>query len=199
MDKARIKKMQSHKKPMKTKQELFILEYLSDFNATQAAIRVGYSQKSAYSTGVRLLKSPKVQAALDAEIAKRAENSKVTQERIVEELAKIAFLDPRRFYDVAGNLIPVCKLPPDVAAALSSIEVQQVGSVGGVLTEVKKFKAIDKLGALNTLARHLGMLTDKTQVTGADGGPVEYKNLTDRELDARIQILVNQVNNNSKL
>ena len=189
-----LKKARSSKRKLQTKQELFLVEYLVDFNGTQAAIRAGYSAKSAATTANLMLRKPHIAAALDAEVERRAENSEVTQARVVEELAKIAFIDPRRLYDNAGNLLPVCKLDADVAAALSSIEAQESRSCGGVLTEVKKMRLIDKMSALNTLARHLGMLTDKMQIAGADGGPVEYKNLSDRELDAKIQILVNQQN-----
>ncbi len=177
-----------------TKQDIFIQEYFIDFNASQAAIRAGYTIKSAGSTGPKLLKIPRIAAALEEERARRAENSKVSIARVVEELAKIAFFDPRKLYDRSGNLIPVCKLDDATAANIGGVKVSQISSSGGVLTEEKELKFLDKKGSLDSLMRHLGGFVDKTQVTGADGGPLEYKDLSDRDLDQRIQILINRQN-----
>ena len=177
-------------KKLTHKHEAFKLEYLRTFKPKEAAIHAGFNPRSAASTASRLLKSPCMIEAIDQELKKRAKDSEVTQERIVKELAKIAFADPRKLYDGSGNLLPVCKLDADTAAALGTVEAVELASCGGTYSEVKKMRLIDKKGALDSLARHLGMFTDKQQITGADGGPVEYKNLSDRELDARIQVLI---------
>lgn len=159
------------------KQQRFVDEYLIDLNATQAAIRAGYSVANADKIGPELLGKTRVADAVAARMKDRERRTEITQDRVLQEYAKLAFLDPRRFYDEKGSLIPVHELDADVAAALSGMEVvtQRAGKDAGgnqECEEVKKIKFIDKKGALDSVARHLGMFTDKVQMTGKDGGPV---------------------------
>lgn len=71
--------------------ERFVDEYLVDLNATQAAIRAGYSPKTAYSMGQRLLKDVEVQAAIQEARARREKRTEITQDRVVQEIADNAF------------------------------------------------------------------------------------------------------------
>jgi phage terminase small subunit len=160
------------------KQQRFVDEYLIDLNATQAAIRAGYSEKTARQIGEQNLSKLDIQEAIRARMKDREQRTKITQDMVLQEYAKIAFLDPRRFYDENGALIPVQKLPADVAAALSAMEVvverngqNEDGSPS--FADVKKIKFADKKGALDSVARHLGMFNDKMALTGAHGGPME--------------------------
>lgn len=73
------------------KQKRFVLEYLIDLNATQAAIRAGYSKKTAYSIGQENLKKPEIQKAIQAKQNKLQNKLEITQERVLEELAQVAF------------------------------------------------------------------------------------------------------------
>lgn len=73
------------------KQQRFIEEYLVDLNATQAAIRAGYSEKTAEAIGHENLRKPQIQERVSAAIQERAERTGITQERVVEELGKVAF------------------------------------------------------------------------------------------------------------
>jgi len=178
------------------KQQRFIDEYLVDLNATQAAIRAGYSENTARAIGHENLTKPNIVDAIATAMDARRKRTQITQDRVLQEYAKLAFLDPRRFYDEKGALIPVHKLDADTAAALSGMEVvtQRAGKDANgdqEHEEVKKIKFIDKKGALDSLARHLGMFTDKVEHTGKDGGPIEMKAVSDLELARRVAFLLN--------
>lgn len=153
------------------KQKLFADEYLIDLNATGAYRRAGYSAKgnSAEVCASQLLSNPKVQSYVKERMAQRQKRTEITQDRVLAEYAKLAFLDPRKFYDDSGALIPVHKLDADVAAALSGMEVSVSRSGedrdgNATYEDVKKIKFIDKKGALDSVARHLGMFIDRSEV-----------------------------------
>ena len=159
-------------RPLTAKQTVFVQEYLVDLNATQAAIRAGYSQRTAGWIGPQLLGKTHVAEAVQSAMAKREERTEITQDMVLREYAKLAFLDPRRFYDDQGNLISVHDLPEDVAAALASMEVvferDGEGENGRPqFAAVRKIKFSDKKAALDSIARHLGMFKDKTELTGS--------------------------------
>lgn len=139
------------------KQSAFVAEYLIDLNATQAAIRAGYSVKTAKSVGAENLTKPDIDAAIQEALQKRAERTEISQDRVLEEYAKLAFHNPQDFYDDQGNLIEVHKLPRDVAAAITSMEVS-VDAEGK--SKLQKIKLADKKGSLDSVARHLGMFND---------------------------------------
>ena len=82
--------------PLNDRQSRFVAEYLVDLNATQAAIRAGYSAATANQIGARLLVNVKVAAAIAEAQAARSRRTEVTQDRVVLELARVAFGDPRR-------------------------------------------------------------------------------------------------------
>lgn len=151
------------------KQRQFVAEYLIDLNATKAAIRAGYSVNRADAMGHENLRKPEIAQAVQEAMQARSARTEVTADRVLAEYAKLAFLDPRRFYDAKGGLIPVPLLPADVAAALSSMEVtveRSQGEDGPTFADVKKIKFADKKGALDSVARHLGMFIDKVEHTG---------------------------------
>jgi len=150
------------------KQAKFVEEYLVDLNATQAAIRAGYSAKNANKIGPENLVKLGIQEAISKYREHIAKESDVTPEKIISEYAKIAFLDPRRFYDDDGHLIPVQNLPAEVAATLTGLEINVLGND----EHLKKIKWSDKKSALDSLARTFGMFVDKTQLSGKDGAPL---------------------------
>ena len=146
------------------KQQVFVAEYLIDLNATQAAIRAGYSKNRADAMGHENLRKPEIAEAVQAAMKAREARTEVTQDRVLREYAKLGFLDPRRFYDESGNLIPVNKLDAEVAAALMGVEViESRDPDGGPLNFTKKVKFADKKGALDSMARHLGMFVDRSE------------------------------------
>ena len=144
------------------RQARFVQEYLVDLNATQAAIRAGYSEKTAYSMGQRLLKHVEVAAAISKAQAKRADRTGVTQDQVMAELAKIGFYDIRKAVRWGGvpkatmdgdlvypvEMVPSEDLDDSTAAAISEVSL----TAGGI-----KIKMSDKLAALEKLGKHLGM------------------------------------------
>lgn len=153
------------------KQKRFVTEYLIDLNATQAAIRAGYSPKTAYSMGQRLLKNVEVQAAIQAAMREREARTGITQDWVVRELYKIAAADRGAFARVVTlqegqdgepptqvvELTDTAELSEDQRAALAGVETTKSGI---------KVATYDKLKALELLGRHLGMFTDKIEQSG---------------------------------
>lgn len=157
------------------KQQRFADEYLIDLNATAAYKRAEYrgKGKSAENAASRLLGNVGVIEYIATRQKELQKKMGITQERVLAEYAKLAFLDPRKFYDNKGNLIPVHLLDDDTAAALTGMEIAEINVGETVIGQTKKIKYADKKGALDSLSRTLGMFQDKTELTGKNGGPLE--------------------------
>jgi phage terminase small subunit len=154
---------------MTPKQERFVAEYLVDLNATQAAIRCGYSEKTASSQGERLLRNAEIASAVAKSTQAQLQTVAVTAERVKARLAALAFSDIRGFYDEAGNLKPLKDLTEDQAAAIAGFEIikKNAAAGDGVVDTVHKIKIADQLKALEMLAKHFGLLTEKVEHSGA--------------------------------
>lgn len=163
---------QPRPKRFTNKQELFVQEYLIDFNASRAARAAGYSEKTAGVMGHTLLKNPKIQQAIRKAMDERAERTKVTQDKVLTELAKIAFSDMRSFlkWDSYGvTLVSSTELSDADAGCV--VEVSQKDSQFG---RDIRFKLHDKKSALELLGRHLGMFSESTvKLVGDKASPVE--------------------------
>jgi phage terminase small subunit len=160
------------------KQERFVQEYLIDLNATQAATRAGYSAKTANEQGCRLLTNVSVRSAIEDAQKRRSERTEITQDRVLLELSRIAFFDLRKLYREDGSLKAMSELDDDAAAVLAGVDVVETrgnAAIGGedgirhIPEYVKKVKIPDKVGALGLAMRHLGMLKDKIEHSGAIG------------------------------
>ena len=158
---------------MTPKQARFVSEYLIDLNATQAAMRAGYSAKTANEQGSRLLTNVSVRSGIEEAMKARANRTEITQDRVLKELARIAFFDLRTLYREDGSLKAMHELDDAAAAVLAGVDVVETkgnAAIGGedgirhVPEYVKKVKIPDKVGALGLAMRHLGMLVDKTEV-----------------------------------
>lgn len=143
------------------RQERFVDEYLVDLNATQAAIRSGYSKSGAEVRGCELLRNSKVAKAIETAMEARSQRVKIDQDRVLAEVARIAFFDIRRLYKEDGSLKRPDELDDEAAAVLSSVEINQLGPDDNGLIQTKKVRIFDKLSALTLAMRHLGMLRDK--------------------------------------
>ena len=152
------------------KQSRFVDEYLIDLNATQAAIRAGYSKKTAGQIGEKLLKKAEIQNIISERIRLRAKRTEITQDLVLNELAKIAFGDIRALFDGDGNLISIPSLPAEAAAMLSGFDATVSGGEKPEIT--KKVKLNDRIRALELIGRHLKMFTDKVEHSGEDGEPI---------------------------
>jgi len=150
------------------KQEQFCQEYLIDFNGGAAAIRAKYSKKTAYEIAYENLRKPQIQTRLAELMKARAKRTEITQDRVLEELAYIAFFDIRKLFDDEGNLIPITKLDEQTARALASVDVlnERVYKKGDMTVQeyIKKLKSLDKKAALELLGKHLGMFTDTIRI-----------------------------------
>ncbi len=144
------------------KQERFCQEYLIDLNATQAAVRSGYSADTARSVGSENLTKPDIQARLSELNKERSEATGITQKRVLEEYAKIAFFDIREIFDVDGGLMNVKQMDNNSAGAIAAIKsTEEWGedeegrkTITGTVKEIKLF---DKIRALDSLGKHLGL------------------------------------------
>lgn len=157
------------------KQQMFVEEYLIDLNATQAAIRAGYSAKTAYAIGEENLRKPVIAAAISSAMEGRSKRTEITSDNVLQEIAKLAFSNVQSIFDVDGRLKPIHQLPPEIAASISSVEVvtsRVPGSDPVELEYTSKIKFWDKRGSLELLGKHLKLFTDKTELTGADGVPL---------------------------
>jgi phage terminase small subunit len=145
------------------KQKLFVECYLVSLNATQAAKDAGYKPDNAYQTGNENLKKPKIKKLIDEAIEKRAEKTGVTAERVVTELARIAFGDPTAVVTWGENGVDIVSsdaLKPEHLAMVAGVS-ETVLPQGGIKTEIK-FNS--KLTALNMLCKHLGMFIDRKEI-----------------------------------
>lgn len=145
------------------KQRMFCKEYIIDLNATQAAIRAGYSEISAGSIGNENMQKPEIQLYVQELIKKRSERLEITADMVLREYAKIAFIDIRKFYHESGQMKLPHELTDDAAASISGIELDEIWAFNPEseqkekVGETKKVKMHSKVSALDSMAKHLGM------------------------------------------
>lgn len=135
-------------------QETFCLEYIIDFHATNAALRAGCKPKSAASTASQWLTMPKIQAKLTELQAETSKISGISAKRLLQEIARVAFFDPKDMYNSEGQLKKVSEMPPHVRAMVAGVEeIEMPGGVG----LLKKVKLWEKPKAFEQLMKHLGL------------------------------------------
>jgi phage terminase small subunit len=147
------------------KQLRFVEEYLIDLNATQAAIRSGYSEKTAKVIGAENLTKPDIAAAIKAAQAARSQRTQITADMVVQELARIGFSNMRSFTKFGPDgvtLKDIDDLDEDAARCIAEVSETKTKDGGSI-----KFKLHDKKGALDSLGRHLGIFVDKTEHSGS--------------------------------
>ncbi len=150
------------------KKKLFIAEYQKDLNATQAAIRAGYSKKTAKSQGQRLLTDVDVKKSIAKKTKEKFEKLEIGAEKVLQESARIAFSDIRKVFAPNMTLKNVDEWDDNTAASISSVEIEEEFSGRGKDREqvgwTKKVKCWDKVKALELLGKHLNLFTDKVEV-----------------------------------
>ncbi|WP_434642736.1 terminase small subunit [Thermoanaerobacterium thermosaccharolyticum] len=144
------------------KQKRFIEEYLIDLNATQAAIRAGYSAKNADKIGSQLLGKTRVAAAIKQAMAERSRRTGISQDRVLRELAKVAFVNATDVINMDDATIRGDANREDTAA-IASVKVKTIPTESGDIVE-REVKTYDKIKALELLGKHLGMFNDKLNV-----------------------------------
>ena len=143
------------------KQQRFVDEYLIDLNATQAAVRAGYSVKTADVQGSRLLGTVKVQQAVSEAMAERSKRTGINQDRVVMELAKLALVKMTDIVDSQGRIKNSAS--EDDLACIESVKYKKSESDTGSSVE-REVKIASKLKALELLGKHLGMWNDRLDV-----------------------------------
>lgn len=139
------------------KQERFCQEYLVDLNATQAAIRAGYSNSTARQIGADNLSKVDIQARVSELNKSRLEATGISQKRVLEEYAKIAFFDIRKVYGVDGALLPISQLGYEEAAVIAGVKTTEIIADDMIIGNTKEVKVFDKIRALQDLGKHLGL------------------------------------------
>ncbi len=133
------------------RQAMFVMEYLVDLNAKQAAIRAGYSERGASVQGVRLLANANIRAAMEWGVEERINRVEITQDDVVQRLANIAFTDIDAFATWKGGKITLRDTEDIPKAQLGALAEASEGQHG------LRIRLADRLRALALLARHLGM------------------------------------------
>jgi len=150
---------------MSGKQQRFVDEYLLDLNATQAAIRAGYSPNSAQEQSSRLLSNVMVSAAISRAKADRSIRTGINADRILEELAKIGFANIADLTDFLHGEGPGERVD---TAAVQSIKVKTIPTEEGDIVE-RELRMVDKLKALELMGKHVDLFADKLKLEGGFG------------------------------
>lgn len=149
------------KRQLSEQRQRFVDEYLIDLNGTQAAIRAGYSVKTAQEQASRLLSNVMVQQAIAKAMAERSKRTGINQDRVVLELAKIAFVKMTDIVDDHGRIKGTAT--DDDLACIESIKYKESDNEFGGSVE-REVKIGSKLKALELLGKHLGMWNDKVDL-----------------------------------
>lgn len=158
------------------KQQRFVEEYLIDLNATQAAIRAGYKRSEYTDTNAsKILENTSIREAIEKAMAERSKRTGINQDRVVQELARIAFVNPQEVINaddgsVRGNA------SKDDLACIQAVKVKISESDKGKCTE-REVRLNDKMKALELLGKHLGMFTEKVDVDINDSASSELAEL----------------------
>lgn len=155
----------------KMKRERFAREYVIDQNGTRAAIAAGFSKRSAYNSANLMLKNAEVQTLIAELTSKQAAKLDITAERVLNEIAKLAFVDPRKFFNPDGSAIDITELDADTAAALASVkrfeEYEGAGKNRKFVGYTKEFRIADKGANLERLGKYLKLFTERIEL-GSD-------------------------------
>lgn len=153
-------------KKLTGKQTVFVAEYLIDKNATRA-YKAAYpkckSDKSAGVEGNKFIKKPWIKSAIDKGLEKQQERVGVTADKVIKEISRLAFFDPRKLFDADWKLKPLSELDDDTAAAIGGVDISKLKAVDSEASfqeVVTKLKIWDKNAALEKLAKHFGLFAE---------------------------------------
>ena len=161
------------------KEACFIMEYVKCLNATEAAIQAGYTinRDTAGDIGCEMLKKPKIIKAIRLQLDAKAKRTMLSADLIIKELLLIASANPRDAFDKNGDLKDIRDMPENLVRAISGFDIKEEYWGMGVNREkigtVKSVKFWCKNKALETLARHLKLLTDQLDITGVNAALLE--------------------------
>ncbi len=159
------------------KQRRFVEEYLIDLNATAAAKRAGYSEKTARQTGQENLSKPVIAEAIAEAQADRSERTQIDADWVLERLAEEVTADLKDLYADDGTLKPIDQWPLIWRQGLvAGLDVDELLADGARLGQVTKVKLSDRLKRIELIGKHIGVkaFTERKELTGKDGGPVRF-------------------------
>ena len=178
--KSKKKTVKNKVKPLTAKQKLFCHEYLIDLNATQAAIRAGYSKKTAKEIGCENLTKPNILEFINKAKEERIEEVKIDANWLLKRLADEADADVADLYDDNNNLLPVSEWPEIWRKGLvAGVDVEEIfdgyGKDRVKIGETVKIKVSDRVRRLELIGKHVDVQAFPTKVehTGPNGGPIE--------------------------
>ena len=151
-------------KKLTPKQKAFCEEYIIDFNGTQSAIRAGYSKNSANEIASQNLAKLSIQEYVQELTNNRSKRTEITADRVLNEIAKLAFFNMADVINSEGNTKPLQDWSRDELAALQEITESKIDSKEGVIVTTLKTKISDKKASLELLGRHLKLFTDKVDL-----------------------------------
>lgn len=159
-------------KELTQKQEAFCLAYIETGNASEAYRRAYRAAKMKPETINKRASELLADGAVTGRIGElrqaASDKAVVSEARVIEELARIGLFDPGELFAEDGSLLPIKNMPPEVRAAIASIEIEEIDADGKVIGRVKKVKLWDKNSAADKLLRHLGSYEkDNRQRLGA--------------------------------
>ncbi|HBW7285421.1 terminase small subunit [Klebsiella pneumoniae] len=170
------------------KQEMFCREYLIDLNATQAAIRAGYSAKTANRTASENMSKPDIQSRIAELKAQRNDLVGINATYVLNRLVEIDQMDVLDILTSTGELKPIIQWPKVWRTTLSGLDVIEMAAEGNKTALLKKIKWPDKVKNLEMLGKHIDVMAFKEQAThehtGKNGGPIEMATLTKEEYKA---------------
>lgn len=152
------------------RQRLFCERYVIHLDGELAASEAGYSRKSARQISYKLVRKRNIAAYIGELLDKKAARNRVDADDVLREISRIAHLDIRRAFREDGTMLGIHDLPDDVAAAIASIEMDEIyegaGSKRSAVGVTKKVRFAEKLRALELLGKHLRLFPDKVEVSG---------------------------------
>jgi phage terminase small subunit len=160
--------------PLTPRAKRFVAEYLKDFNGTRAAIRAGYSPRSARVTASKMLANVSIAGAVQRRLRKAFHASQVNINRIVRELSIVAFFDPGSIFDDRGRLLPIHEMPPEVRRGLVGGEVLESLPSGSDAdpTVLRRVRFGGKLAALIALGKHHAIFSEQVAREGSHRIPI---------------------------
>lgn len=166
------------------KQRRFVDEYLIDLNATQAAIRAGYSPKTAKSQGQRLLTNADIAQAIFEAKTDRSQRTRVDADWLLRRLADEAEADLADLYDDKGALRPVHEWPEIWRKGLvAGLDVEEIREEGVTIGQIKKLKLSDRIRRIELIGKHVDVraFAERHEHSGPNGGPIQTEEVSPRE------------------
>jgi phage terminase small subunit len=172
------KQSKEEPRPITDKEEWFCREYVCEENGTKAYLRVfKCAYDSAKANAYRLLTNDCIRQRIDELREERNKRLEISSDRVLRELSKLAFYDPRGFFDEDGRLKPISEIDPDQAAVIGGIETMHkvTGEESDGITVLTKIKLPEKKGALELIGRNLNMWKEVGSKDNPLTGNVDHK------------------------